>query len=147
MGTVVVGLDGSEASQLAFAEAVRQAQWRDGAVRAVHVYPYPVSTPYQMTVIDPEVYRRAATEWMARELDSLEERYEGRFPVEVDSTVAAGHSGVVLVDAARDADVLVLGSRGLGGFRGLLLGSVTTYCVHHLSCPVLVVPAPASDDT
>jgi nucleotide-binding universal stress UspA family protein len=60
-------------------------------------------------------------------------------PVTVRATVAEGHPADVLVRAARGADLLVVGSRGHGGFAGSLLGSVSQYCVHHAACPVLVV--------
>jgi nucleotide-binding universal stress UspA family protein len=50
-----------------------------------------------------------------------------------------GQAAGVLLHASRDADLLVVGSRGLGGFRGLLLGSVSRQCVDHASCPVVVV--------
>jgi nucleotide-binding universal stress UspA family protein len=50
----------------------------------------------------------------------------------------AGSPATLLVDASRDADVVAIGSRGLGGFSGLMLGSVSTQAVHHAQCPVLV---------
>jgi nucleotide-binding universal stress UspA family protein len=59
--------------------------------------------------------------------------------VHVDATVAEGPAASVLVDAAEGADLLVVGSRGHGGFVGLLLGSVSQQCVTHAPCPVLVV--------
>jgi nucleotide-binding universal stress UspA family protein len=54
--------------------------------------------------------------------------------------VREGAPARVLLEAASDADLLVIGSRGLGGFRGLLLGSVGQQCTHHAPCPVVIVP-------
>ena len=51
-----------------------------------------------------------------------------------------GHPGHVLIEAANDADLLVVASRGSGGFLGLHLGSVTNYCINHARCPVAVIP-------
>lgn len=59
--------------------------------------------------------------------------------VEVRSRPVQGHPADALVKAAEGADPLVVGSPGTGGFRGMLLGSVSTHCVHHSSSPVLVV--------
>ncbi|HEX5294163.1 MAG TPA: universal stress protein [Streptosporangiaceae bacterium] len=60
-------------------------------------------------------------------------------PVPVTMTVAHGVASQVLLDAARAADLLVVGSRGHGGFAEALLGSVSQHCVHHASCPVVII--------
>jgi nucleotide-binding universal stress UspA family protein len=55
--------------------------------------------------------------------------------------VCEGHAATELVDKSKGVDMLVVGSRGLGGFRGLLLGSVSQQCAPHAHCPVVIVPA------
>jgi nucleotide-binding universal stress UspA family protein len=57
-----------------------------------------------------------------------------------------GHPGRCLVDLSDEVDLLVVGRRGLGGFKGLLFGSVSTYVVHHADCPVVIIPAEPIDD-
>ena len=64
--------------------------------------------------------------------------------VDVETRLVEGHPGAVLVDVSRDARLLVVGSRGRGGFKDLLMGSVSTSCVHHAQCPVVVVPPVAT---
>ncbi len=61
--------------------------------------------------------------------------------VPITSIAREGQAAEVLVTEAKGAELLVVGSRGLGGFRGLLLGSVSQQCAHHASCPVLIVPS------
>ncbi|MFD4873069.1 universal stress protein [Streptomyces sp. NPDC058420] len=63
-------------------------------------------------------------------------------PAEVTMRVAEGHPVRILMDAGRDAQLLVLGSRGHGTFSGILLGSVSRHCVQHAPCPVVVIPEP-----
>jgi nucleotide-binding universal stress UspA family protein len=58
----------------------------------------------------------------------------------IETRALEGQPATVLIDSSKDADLLVVGSRGLGGFRGLLLGSVGAQCAHHARCPVLIVP-------
>jgi len=145
MGFIVVGIDGSETSQKAFKEAIREADWRSCSLLAVHVVPYPVVTGYEYGGLDFDLLRSSGEEFLAAELSKLEQDYDGKFPVPVDSNVAFGHTGAEIIKAAEGgdegpADLVVLGTRGLGGFRGLLLGSVTTYAAHHLPCQLLVVP-------
>lgn len=146
MGVVVVGVDRSETSTKAFREAVREATWRNGSV----VVGYAVQRPTYMSIelgaamIDSFDIEAVAAEALHKYLVEVEATFDGGFPVPVESEVLVGHAGFQILDLARrhDADLVVLGSRGLGGVKGLLLGSVTTYAVHHVKRPLLVVPEP-----
>jgi nucleotide-binding universal stress UspA family protein len=62
--------------------------------------------------------------------------------LDIEPRVLEGNTPQVLLERGKEADVLVVGSRGFGGFRGLLLGSVSQQCVEHATCPVVVVPSP-----
>lgn len=146
MGTVVVGLDGSEQSRLAFDAALTEAELKGHVVRAVHVYSYPATTIYQATRLDVGDLHAYAEEWLDQELDDLQDRCGGDFPVKVERVVRMGHAGTELAEEATEADLLVLGSRGLGGVRGVLMGSVSTFATHHLRCPLLIIPSRHDDD-
>lgn len=149
MGFIVVGIDGSATSREAFRQAIRQAEWRGVGVLVLHVVPNPVLTGYEFGNL-LERALESGRAFMKQELSALEAQYESGFPVSVDLSVVMGHAGVEVLNAAKGTDqggpaeLVVLGSRGLGGFRGLLLGSVTTYAAHHLACPLLIVP-PVAD--
>ena len=70
----------------------------------------------------------------------LEDAGDAAAGLDVETVVREGAPVGVLLEEAQDADLLVVGSRGLGGFRGLLLGSVSQQCAHHAPCPVVIVP-------
>jgi nucleotide-binding universal stress UspA family protein len=145
MGFIVVGLDNSDASRKAFHEAVREAEWRGASVLAVHAVSLPVSTGYEFANFYEDL-QRAGEETTKSVIAELESTYDGGFPVEVNYEVSSGHAGVKLIEASTGSDgepaeLVVLGSRGMGGFKGLLLGSVSTYAAHHLACPLLIIPA------
>jgi nucleotide-binding universal stress UspA family protein len=152
MGYVVVGLDGSDTSRVALKEAVQNAQWREASVVAVHVVHFPIVNAYTMGYLDPATLLEEGKLWLDRELTEIESEYSHGFPVSVTGKPVVGHSGGELISVAAGgddgpADLLVLGSRGMGGFKGLLLGSVTTYAIHHAPCQVLVVPEGMSGES
>ncbi|MCB0989504.1 MAG: universal stress protein [Acidimicrobiales bacterium] len=147
MRHIVVGIDGSAASRAAFREAMAEAQFREATLVAFHAVPIPVTTGVEYVSIDLETVQQGGESFLENELAALAGEYGGEFPVPVHGEVRLGHCGVQLINAAEEhpdgpAELVVLGSRGLGGFRGLLLGSVTTYAVHHLKTMLLIVPAP-----
>lgn len=152
MGYVVVGLDHSKASHQAFRTAIQEAEWRGASVLAIYAVPIPVITEYNYArYLDDSL--RVGQEILEEDLNKLEREYDGGFPVDVKHKIVTGHVGARVVEAASGADgdkpaeLLVLGSRGLGGVKGLLLGSVSTYASHHLTCPLLIVPMLDDDDT
>jgi nucleotide-binding universal stress UspA family protein len=146
-GRIVVGVDGSEQARPALAWALEEARLRSWAVTAVHAYtippvllspgPGPLAPP---VAPDAELLERsgeAAERVLERELDDADTQ-----GVDVERRVVSGPAAEALLQAGRDADLLVVGTRGLGGFKGLLLGSVSHQVTNHAPCPVVVVPGP-----
>ena len=133
---IVVGVDGSESSKAALRWAIRQAKLTGAAVDAVLAWRYPSTyglAPMAGSVIDLEGDARKAL------IDSLNEVSALEPDVTVHPLVSEGHPAEVLVRAANDADLLVVGSRGHGAFASAMTGSVSVACVLHSHCPVLVV--------
>ncbi|MER6984686.1 universal stress protein [Streptomyces carpinensis] len=140
-GRIVVGVDGSDSSKQALRWAVRQAKLTGDVVEAVTAWNLP---PFHLSVprwLPPETGDEAALESQARTglAAAVEETVGSQPPVEVRTAVWNGTAATALLDAARDASLLVVGSRGLGGFSGLLLGSVAQHCTQYAACPVVVI--------
>jgi nucleotide-binding universal stress UspA family protein len=147
-GTIVVGVDGSDPSRGALDWALGEASLRSARLVAVHAwsfFPSVSSDPFpggygQVSVATEEAYealRLAAERLLESEVSAASRAHEG---VEVELQTVEGRPAVVLLEAARDAQLLVLGTRGHGGFAGLLLGSVSQQCAHHAPCPLVSVP-------
>ena len=139
MARIVVGVDSSDGARHALEWAVAEARLRGATVEAVHVWhlPFVLSTPLGDLPIDRGDLEKSAQ----AELDGVVEAVDASGLSEpVARTVAVGNPAGVLVETARDADLLVVGSRGHGGFSGLLLGSVSQQVTHHAPCPVVIVP-------
>lgn len=138
MATIVVGVDGSAGAEEALRFAVREAELRGARLRAVTAWH--VSTPAfagDLPVdVDPSEFERNAVELLDDALAALGEEVAN---VEVERVTREGQPAQVLVEEAEDAELLVVGSRGHGGFVGLLVGSVSQQCVHHAPCPVAIV--------
>jgi nucleotide-binding universal stress UspA family protein len=135
---IVVGVDGSPASLGALEWAVRQATLTGAVVEAVTAWQFPVA--YGGYPVD------AGTDWQATAREIQEAAVKealGHEATALVRSVAQGHPVRVLLDAAADADLLVVGSRGHGGFTGMLLGSVSEHVVAHAPCAVVVVKSPA----
>ncbi|MCF1594345.1 universal stress protein [Streptomyces muensis] len=136
---IVVGVDGWDSSKQALRWAVRQAELTRGEVLAVTAWDMP-QFHGALGWLPPSSSDEEALEGRARDdlKRAVEEAVGSRPPVEVRTEVHYGTPASVLLRMARDASLLVVGSRGLGGFAGLLLGSVAQHCAQHAACPVVV---------
>ena len=133
---IVVGVDGSESSKHALRWAARQAGFTGATLEAVTGWEYPAFFGFAPTVPDGIDYGELA----GRALDqSIDDVFGADRPARLETRVVARHPALALVEASEGADLLVVGSRGYGGFADALLGSVSTYCIHHAHCPVTVI--------
>jgi len=138
---IVVGIDGSEQSQLALRWAAYLARVTGSTVEAVTAWQpvAPAATAGGFGYLTfPEGWD-PATQMEKALVDTLDRVFGASRPADLQVTVREGHPTKVLLDAGRGARMLVLGSRGHGGFAGLLLGSVSSACAEHATCPVVVV--------
>jgi nucleotide-binding universal stress UspA family protein len=134
---IVVGIDGSESSDAALAWAARQADFTDSVLEAVTVWQWPANYGYPMSVpadFHPDDVAKGVLDKALAELP----RTTTNRKLEVRKLVLEGYPARILVDASRGAELLVVGSRGHGELTGLVLGSVSQYCVTQAHCPVLV---------
>ena len=138
---IVVGVDGSEGSKRALQWAVDEARLRGARLTLVRAW-YPSASLYGFGfgLIDAEAVgdlrilaQKQLDEIRAENADLLE-------GIDVECRVVEDLPANALLAAARDADLLVVGTRGHGGFAGLLLGSVSAHCAHHTPCPLVIVP-------
>ncbi|HEY3688173.1 MAG TPA: universal stress protein [Streptosporangiaceae bacterium] len=138
MSGVVVGTDGSAGARKALAWAVEEARLRGAPLTVLAVVTVPVTLARASSPLigEPEPADLRAAEEEAR--TEIAEVDTGGVDAKIH--VVSGVPAEELVNAGRDADLLVVGSRGVGGFSRLLLGSVSTQVVHHARCPVVVVP-------
>jgi nucleotide-binding universal stress UspA family protein len=137
MGTIVVGIDGSECSHDALRWAAAEAGRRQAVLEAVIAWTFPYEVPIAGRLAGDAKWRASAEQKLE---GVLQAELGGRSDVDVTRRVLEGHAARVLLDAAAGADMLVVGSRGRGGFAGLALGSVSQQCVQHAAGPVVVVP-------
>jgi len=137
--TIVVGVYGAKLYAQAVDVAFRQAEWTGDRVLAVHAWRSPASTydgGLGPLMFDPVEIEESAGVLVAESLAGVAEDHPD---VEVDTRLISGQPARALLVAAEYADLLVLGSRGRGGFAGLLLGSVSQGVLHHAHCPVAIV--------
>ncbi len=142
MAVIAVGVDHSEGAKAALRFAFEEAKLRQATLRVVHAwqYGYIGATGFEGAVPavggDINELRNAAETDLEQ---TLRESVPETDTVEIERRVVEGRPAAVLVDESQGADLLVVGSRGHGGFTGLLLGSVSQQCAHHAACPVVIV--------
>ncbi len=143
MRGIVVGVDGSENSHSALEWAVREAALTHAPLTVLTVHQVAASHWTGSPVIYPadqpevETSRTLADEAVRKATSQLGEAQ----PSAVTVQAVSGLPAMELVNASRDADLVVVGSPGGGGFASLLMGSVSNQVVHHAACPVVVVPS------
>jgi nucleotide-binding universal stress UspA family protein len=136
---IVVGVDGSPSSRCALQWAARQARLTGARVRAIIAWSIPVSygpVPIPQVWVDWEHIARTTLQ------EAVRQALDADAAASVVTEVIEGGAASVLLVAAKDAELLVVGSRGHGGFAGLLLGSTAQNVTTHARCPVLVVHGP-----
>lgn len=132
---LVVGVDGSDSSINALRWAARLAPGLGAGIDAVTAWEVPNTYGF---VAFPEDYRPDVDAASVLQT-ALADAFGDNLPSGLRQRVAKGNAALVLTDASRDATMVVVGSRGHGGFAGLLLGSVSSHVAEHAACPVLVV--------
>lgn len=143
-GLIVVGVDGSEGAKAALLFALGEAKLRQATLRVIHTWQFGYIGVRGIEGFSPvvgadlgDLRRRAELA-----LDAvLHEVASEPNDVVIERHVSEGAPATVLVDESRQADLLIVGSRGHGGFAGLLLGSVSRQCAYHAVCPVVIVHA------
>ncbi|MFI1200828.1 universal stress protein (plasmid) [Streptomyces sp. BHT-5-2] len=139
-GRIVVGVDGSDSSKEALRWAVHQAELTDSTVHVVTAWEYPPLYGSIGWIDAPQELAADAKGSAGRALDhAVEETVPAERRDRIHRCLAYGTPTAVLLDQARGADLLVVGSHGHGGFTGALLGSVGQHCTQHAPCPVVVV--------
>lgn len=133
---IVVGVDGSPLAHSALEFAIEEARLRGASLHVTYAYPALGSALTGSTGKD--YYEQVENE--ARTLlQGLVAKAPSTEGVDVEWVAVPGNPSEVLIEASKEAVLLVVGSRGVGGFLGLVMGSVSTQCVHYSHCPVLVV--------
>jgi nucleotide-binding universal stress UspA family protein len=141
---IVVGIDESDASKDALRWGIEEGRLRKAPVVALHAWEPPIIPPVAAVgpvppapLLDLPVVIRELKE-AAEELVGVVVREVAGEGSDVRPVAVEGAAASALIDAGEGADLLVVGSRGLGGFKGLLLGSVSLQVAHHAPCPVVI---------
>jgi nucleotide-binding universal stress UspA family protein len=141
MGVIVVGFDGSENATSALRWAANEAHVTGDDLRVVSVWEFPymeIVPPTFGVTLPPYHEMQKAAE---KKLDDAIQGAALPAGLRIEQTVLEGEPAQLLLEQAKDADLLVVGARGRGGFLGLLTGSVATKAVNHAGVPVAVIRA------
>lgn len=133
---IVVGVDGSESSKKALRWAARQAALTGATLEAVTGWEYPAFYGWAPAIPESVDFAKLAESSLNEAIDEV---FGAGRPPGLVTRVVCRHPALALVEASEGADLLVVGCRGHRAFADALLGSVSTYCVHHARCPVTVI--------
>jgi nucleotide-binding universal stress UspA family protein len=135
VGRIVVGVDGSLESLEALRWSARQAELTGCELDAVMAWDFPMPAPFELGAQGWDI------DWAGNARTALDAAVNKTLPhgPKTKTSVTQGHAAEVLIAASSGAQLLVVGSRGHGGFVGMLLGSVSDYVIAHASCPVTVI--------
>jgi len=139
---IVVGFDGSPAAEAALAVAVEEAQLHKLPLHLVCAWEVPPLEYAGVAFAPAPDYAEAAKRHADTVLASAQEKLAPS-GVEFQTAAIAGHPATVLLEEAKGAKLLVVGTRGHGALKGLMMGSVSQALAHHCPAPLLIVPAPS----
>jgi nucleotide-binding universal stress UspA family protein len=148
MGVIVVGVDQSQGAKAALRFALEEARLRQATLRVVHAWEFGYIGASGLEGWLPAVggelqdFRRGAEAALDEILKEVGAAADG---LTIERRVDQGSAAAVLVEESQGGDLLVVGSRGHGGFSQLLLGSVSQQCAQHASCPVVIVRGAAAN--
>jgi nucleotide-binding universal stress UspA family protein len=139
---IIVGVDGSAPSVSALRWAVRQAEMTGGTIDAVIAWEFPLVASGFGWAPNKAFADTCYCEVATKTLNTAVGDVNPPPSVVVNQVVLEGNPAQVLLDVAKDADLLVVGNRGHGAFVDALIGSVSVRCLHHAACPVVIVRTP-----
>ncbi|CAG4926026.1 universal stress protein [Acidithrix sp. C25] len=132
---VVVGVDGSPSSKAALEFAAEEAKLRHAVLEIVHIWGLPTMA-YGGYVSQLDDFEKDGVKF----LDEITTKAKESYPdITIESTIRQGPPAVALIERGNNADLVVVGSRGHGGFTGLMLGSVSQQLAHHANFPLVIV--------
>lgn len=135
---IIVGVDGSPSSNAALEWAAQEAEIRGAILELIHAWNYP-NLGYGGYVAVLEDFEKDASALLDEVVASVRKSYPN---LKLVSSLIQGPTAQTIMDRAKEADMVVVGSRGRGGFSGLLLGSVGQQLVHHCPAPVVIIHIP-----